>query len=50
MSIVTLQVGQCGNQVGQEFFNDLVSEYATCEDESMQAKIYATYFQESKCN
>jgi len=30
--IITLQVGQCGNQIGAEFWNQLCSEHGIAKD------------------
>jgi hypothetical protein len=46
MSILTLQIGQCGNQIGREFFNDMCGEIEI-SSEALQQKIVQTFFQEN---
>ena len=43
MSIVTLQIGQCGNQIGQQFFHDIFHE-TTNASPAHQQLFLSTYF------
>ena len=53
MSIVTIQVGQCGNQIGQAFFDQLVDNVTqvgtdvTCSA-YIREKVVSTYFDRTK--
>jgi hypothetical protein len=43
MSVVTIQVGQCGNQLGQAFFDTLIGE-ASGSSELIRERVIETYF------
>ncbi len=44
MAVVTIQVGQCGNQIGYAFYEQLIQEIET-SSELIQEKVIETYFQ-----
>ena len=47
MSVITLQVGQCGNQVGLQFFQTLMSDLQQSKDVSLKSKSNREYIEES---
>eukprot|EP00757_Euglenozoa_sp_SAG-D1_P000459 gene459-239_t len=44
MSVVTLQVGQCGNQLGNAVFSRLAEEAANAGQEQFQSEVSRTFF------
>lgn len=62
MSIITIQVGQCGNQIGQAFFDQLVENIVHSTDSTsgqagassslcspyIREKVISTYFERVK--
>ena len=43
MTVVTIQLGQCGNQVGEQIF-DTISEEVLKAPEAVQHLVYDTFF------
>ena len=43
MSIITVQVGQCGNQLGSSFFQTLLEEVKD-SSELIRQRVVETYF------
>ncbi|KAL2095757.1 hypothetical protein ACEWY4_007905 [Coilia grayii] len=46
MSVVTVQLGQCGNQVGQEFFNVLCNDSSNAKDKHYKDCSHERFFRE----
>ena len=44
MSVVTIQVGQCGNQMGYSFYQEMMAEYQTSSP-LIQERVIETFFQ-----
>lgn len=44
MAVVTIQVGQCGNQLGQAFFETMIGE-AAGSSQLVRERVIETYFQ-----
>lgn len=44
MAVVTIQVGQCGNQLGQAFFETMIGEAAD-SSQLVRERVIETYFQ-----
>ncbi len=43
MSVLTIQVGQCGNQIGYAFFEQMMKDFKDCSP-LLQERIIETYF------
>jgi len=46
MSVVTLQIGQCGNQIGHQFFHDIFHESSNAPP-AYQQLFLSTYFHQN---
>ena len=43
MSVVTIQVGQCGNQMGYSFYEQMMAEYQSSSP-LIQERVIETFF------
>ena len=47
MSVVTVQLGQCGNQIGGQLFSTYIEDLQSCSATGKQKNVYELYTEES---